>query len=195
VEDRALSFELLATVFGVIFVAELPDKTALAAVVLATRHRPWPVFLGAALALSVQSVVAVAAGSLVARLDPQYVHLGSGIVFLICAVLMWRRRSDDDDEADAVERGFWRSLWTTFVVIFLAEWGDLTQIGTATLEARYGDWPTVLVGSVAALWCVTALAVIVGSRLARVLSPRVTQRVAAVMFAIVGALLLVNALR
>ena len=190
-----MSFELLATVFGVIFVAELPDKTALAAVVLATRHRPWPVFLGAALALSVQSVVAVAAGSLVARLDPQYVHLGSGIVFLICAVLMWRRRSDDDDEADAVERGFWRSLWTTFVVIFLAEWGDLTQIGTATLEARYGDWPTVLVGSVAALWCVTALAVIVGSRLARVLSPRVTQRVAAVMFAIVGALLLVNALR
>jgi putative Ca2+/H+ antiporter (TMEM165/GDT1 family) len=188
-----MSFELLATVFGIIFVAELPDKTALAAVVLATRHRPWPVFLGSALALSVQSVVAVAAGSLVGQLDPRYVHVGAGIVFLVCAVLMWLRRSDADEGGEAPD-GFWRSLWTTFVVIFVAEWGDLTQIGTATLQARYGDWPTVLVGSVLALWCVTAVAVLVGNRLKRVLSPRVTQRVAAVVFAVVGVLLLVGAL-
>jgi putative Ca2+/H+ antiporter (TMEM165/GDT1 family) len=189
-----MQLELFATVFGIIFIAELPDKTALAAVVLATRHRPLPVFLGAALALSVQSAVAVGAGSLVAQLDPRYVHLGSGIVFIICAVVMWLRRGDDDDEADAADRGFWRSLWTTFVVIFIAEWGDLTQIGTATLAARYADWPTILAGSIAALWCVTAIAVLVGNRLARVLKPKVTQRVAAVVFAAVGVLLLVNAL-
>ena len=188
-----MSFQLLATVFGIIFVAELPDKTALAAVVLATRHRPLPVFLGSSLALSVQSVVAVAAGSLVGQLDPRYVHAGSGIVFLACAVFMWLRRGDDDEHGDAPD-GFWRSLWTTFVVIFIAEWGDLTQIGTAALQARYGDWPTVLLGSVVALWCVTAVAVLVGNRLKRVLSPRVTQRVAAVVFAIVGMLLLLGAL-
>jgi putative Ca2+/H+ antiporter (TMEM165/GDT1 family) len=189
-----MSLELLATVFGIIFIAELPDKTALAAVVLATRHRPLPVFLGAAFALSVQSVVAVGAGSLVAQLDPRYVHLGSGIVFLVCAVLMWLRRGDGDDKADEADRGFWRSLWTTFVVIFIAEWGDLTQIGTATLAARYADWLTILVGSIAALWCVTAVAVLVGNRLGRALSPRVTQRVAAVVFAAVGVALLAGAL-
>ena len=189
-----MSLELFATVFGVIFIAELPDKTALAAVVLATRHRPWPVFFGSALALSVQSVVAVAAGSLVALLDPRYVHIGSGVVFLVCAVLMWIRREDAEEEAETGDRGFWRSLWTTFVVIFIAEWGDLTQIGTATLQARYGAWVTVLVASVAALWCVTAVAVLVGNRLGKALSPRITQRVAAVVFAGVGVWLVVGSL-
>ena len=62
--SRMTALELFATVFGVIFVAELPDKTALAALVLATRHRPLPVWLGASLALTVQSAVAVGAGSL-----------------------------------------------------------------------------------------------------------------------------------
>ena len=190
-----MSLELFASVFGIIFVAELPDKTALAAVVLATRHRPWPVFFGSALALSVQSIVAVVAGSFVGMLDARYVHLGSGIVFLVCAVLMWRRRGDDDEEGETVAQGFWRSLWTTFVVIFIAEWGDLTQIGTAALQARYGDWLTVLLASIAALWSVTAVAVLVGNRLGKALSPRITQRVAAVVFAVVGALLVVTAVR
>jgi putative Ca2+/H+ antiporter (TMEM165/GDT1 family) len=178
----------------VIFVAELPDKTALAAVVLATRHRPWPVLIGSGLALTVQSVVAVAAGSLIGRLDPRYVHIGSGIVFLVCAVLMWLRRSDDDDDHEAAEHGFWRALWTTFVVIFIAEWGDLTQIGTATLEARYEAWVTVLLASTAALWAVTAVAVLVGNRLGKALNPRFTQKAAAIVFAAIGGLLLAGAL-
>jgi putative Ca2+/H+ antiporter (TMEM165/GDT1 family) len=189
-----VSLELFATVFGVIFIAELPDKTAVAAVVLATRHRPWPVFLGSALALSVQSIVAVAAGSFLALIDPRYVRIGSGIVFLACAVAMWFRRGDDDDERDDGNRGFWREFTTTFVIIFIAEWGDLTQIGTAALQARYDAWPTVLVASIAALWSVTALAVLVGNRLGRLLDPNLTQRIAAIVFVVVGVLLLVGAI-
>lgn len=190
-----MSLQLFATVFGIIFVAELPDKTALASVVLATRHRALPVFLGAALALSVQSVVAVAAGSLFTRLDPRYVHLGSGVLFLVCAVAMWLRKPDAESSTANDEPGaFWRSLWATFVVIFIAEWGDLTQIGTAALQARYASWPTVLVASIAALWCVTAIAVTVGNRAGKLLDPRVTRIVAAVVFAIVGVVLLVSAL-
>ena len=151
-------------------------------------------FLGSALALSVQSVVAVTAGSFVARLDPRYVHVGAGIVFLVCAVLMWSRQRDADEADQPSEQGFGRSLATTFVVIFIAEWGDLTQIGTAALEARYSAWVTVLVASIAALWCVTALAVLVGNRLGKTLSPKLTQRAAAIAFATVGVLLLVGAL-
>jgi putative Ca2+/H+ antiporter (TMEM165/GDT1 family) len=139
-------------------------------------------------------VTAVVAGSFIARIDPRYVHVAAGIAFLVCAVLMWLRRSDDEDPHEAADHGFWRSLWTTFAAIFIAEWGDLTQIGTATLESRYGEWLTVLSASIAALWCVTALAVFVGNRLGRALSPRVTQRVAAIVFAIVGALLVADAL-
>jgi putative Ca2+/H+ antiporter (TMEM165/GDT1 family) len=139
-------------------------------------------------------VVAVTAGSFVALLDPRYVHVASGVVFLGCAVLMWLRRGDDDEQNENADHGFWRSLWTTFVVIFIAEWGDLTQIGTAALQARYSAWATVLVASIAALWCVTAVAVLVGNRLGRALSPRITQRAAAIVFAAVGVLLVLGAL-
>jgi Ca2+/H+ antiporter, TMEM165/GDT1 family len=82
------TLELFGTVFGVILIAELPDKTALAALVLATRHRAAPVFLGAASALTVQSVVAVAAGSLLAELPHEYVRIGSGALFLVCTIII-----------------------------------------------------------------------------------------------------------
>jgi putative Ca2+/H+ antiporter (TMEM165/GDT1 family) len=179
-------------VFGVIFVAELPDKTALAALVLATRHRPLPVFLGASLALTVQSVIAVAAGSLLAKLPEAYVHIGAGVLFLGCAVLMWIRKPDDDEEhkKETKPAGFLGALWTVFVVVFVAEWGDLTQIGTAGFQAKYHDWFTILVASSLALWAVAAIAVFIGNRAARFLSPKVTQKVAAVVFAAIGVLLI-----
>jgi putative Ca2+/H+ antiporter (TMEM165/GDT1 family) len=80
-------------------------------------------------------------------------------------------------------------------VIFIAEWGDLTQLGTAALEARYHAWVTVLLASIAALWCVAALAVFVGNRAGRLLDPHLTQKIAAVIFLIVGVVLLAQALR
>jgi hypothetical protein len=112
---------LLASVFGVIFVAELPDKTALAALALATRHRPVPVLLGAASALTIQSAVAVGAGRLVSLLPSRPVHVASGLLFLVSAVLMWRRKEDDDEVADRDAPGFWRSTWLVFAVVFVAE--------------------------------------------------------------------------
>ena len=189
-----MSLSLFATVFGVIFVAELPDKTALATLVLATRHRAAPVFLGASLALTIQSIVAVGAGSLLARLPASYVHLGSGLLFLVCAVLMWIRKPEVEEEDELKPKaGFWRVLWTVFAVVFVAEWGDLTQIGTAAFEARYHAWLTITLASVAALWCVAALAVFVGNKAGKLLDPHVTQKIAAVIFAIVGVALLAGA--
>jgi putative Ca2+/H+ antiporter (TMEM165/GDT1 family) len=189
-----MSLSLFGTVFGIIFIAELPDKTALAALVLATRHKAAPVFLGTALALSVQSAVAVLAGSLFGRLDPRYVHIGSGAVFIVFAAMMWFRKGDEKAPEAKEATGFWRALATTFGVIFIAEWGDLTQLGTAALEARYHAWVTVLVASMAALWCVAALAVFVGNRAGRLLDPHVTQKVAAAIFLIVGIVLVANAI-
>ena len=189
------TIELFGTVFGVIFIAELPDKTALATLVLATRHKALPVFLGAGLALTVQSIVAVGAGSLLAQLPVRYVRVGSGLLFIACAVLMWIRKEEDEEAAEAREKaGFWRALWTVFAVVFVAEWGDLTQIGTAAFEARYHAWLTIMAASVAALWCVAGLAVFVGNRAGKLLDPKVTQKIAAVIFLGVGVVLLVGAL-
>jgi putative Ca2+/H+ antiporter (TMEM165/GDT1 family) len=186
-----ISPSLFATVFGVIFLAELPDKTALAALILATRHRPLPVFLGASLALTLQSIIAVAAGSLLAELPSPVVHVGSGLLFIGCALLMWFRKHEDEAITRETEEkaGFWSALWTVFLVVFVAEWGDLTQIGTAGFEAKWHAWLTILLASSLALWSVAAIAVFVGNRAGKLLDPKLTQRVAAVAFMIIGVLL------
>lgn len=192
----SLSFDLhvFLSVFGVIFVAELPDKTALAALVLATKHRPLPVFLGAAVALTVQSLVAIAAGGLLSLLPARPVHIGAGVLFLVFAVMMWRRDDEDEEhtlkEAPARPPSFLRAFATVFGVVFAAEWGDLTQLGTAALAARYAQPVTVFLGATLALWCVAGLAVFIGHRAGKLLNPRVTKRVAAVVFAALGLLLI-----
>ena len=190
------TLQLFLYVFGVIFVAELPDKTALAALVLATHLEPIPVFLGSALALTVQSVVAVAAGSVLSLLPIRIVHLGSGVLFLTFAFFMWRRQPDGRAAHSEIEQGsstrpnFRRALWIVFVVVFMAEWGDLTQLGTAALAAHYRDPLTVFLGAMCALWAVAALAVLAGHRAGRLIDPERTKKIAAVVFALVGVLLI-----
>jgi putative Ca2+/H+ antiporter (TMEM165/GDT1 family) len=183
---------LFFSVFGVVFVAELPDKTALAALVLATRHRPLPVLVGAGLALTIQSVVAVAAGHLVSLLPPRPVHILAGALFLASAVVMWRRK--EESEADVKDRGegrgFLQAVWPVFVVVFIAEWGDLTQLATAALAARYHAPFVVFAGATLALWTVAAIAVFLGHRAGKLLDPHLTKRIAAILFALVGVALL-----
>ncbi len=187
---------LFFSVFGVIFVAELPDKTALAALVLATRHRPLPVLIGAATALTIQSLVAVVAGQLVSLLPKRPVHIFAGGLFLVSAVLMWRRKEGAEEHAKNGngQASFWGSLWLVFVVVFIAEWGDLTQLATAALAARYRSPYLVFAGATLALWAVAGLAVFVGHRAGRLLDPRLTKRIAGVLFALIGAALLAGLL-
>jgi Ca2+/H+ antiporter, TMEM165/GDT1 family len=192
------ALRLATYVFSVIFVAELPDKTALAALVLATRHKPMPVFLGAASALALQSGVAVAAGSLLSLLPRQAVHLGVAAAFLVSALLMWIRKEKDDpaplgaEEVKPVALPFWRSLATTFGVVFLAEWGDLTQFATAAFAARERSPWLIFGAATLALWLVAAVAVALGNRAARWIHPRLMQRAAALLFLGIGIATLVG---
>jgi Ca2+/H+ antiporter, TMEM165/GDT1 family len=187
--------KLFASIFAVIFVAELPDKTALASLVLATRHRPLPVLLGAAAALAIQSLVAVLAGSLLALLPARAVHIGSGVLFLVSAVVMWRKHDEEVATGkDEGQVGLWKAFTMSFMVVFVAEWGDLTQIATASFAARYKQPVLVFGAATAALWAVATVAVIAGNRAGHLLNPRVTQRIAAGLFALVGVLLIAGIL-
>jgi len=179
------------TVFTVIFLLELPDKTALAALLLATRHRPLPVFLGAAAAFVIQSAVAVAAGSLLSLLPREPIRIGAGILFLGMAALLVRRnlRKDEADEKRAVEQEevrHRRPFMTAFTVVFVAEWGDLTQLATAALQARYQQPVVVFVASTLALWAVSAIAVALGNRLGAWIPERPLQFAAAGVMVLVA---------
>jgi Ca2+/H+ antiporter, TMEM165/GDT1 family len=186
---------LAITVFGVIFVLELPDKTALAALLLATRHRPVPVFLGVAAAFVVQSAVAVFAGTLFALLPREPVRIGAGLLFLVMAGVLVRRnlRHEEVEEEEQIAREepkHRRAAVTAFSVVFLAEWGDLTQLATAALQARYRDALVVFCGATAALWAVSALAVGLGNRLGALVPEVPLQWGAAAIMVVVGILLI-----
>jgi len=187
------------TVFTVIFLLELPDKTALAALLLATRHRPLPVFLGAAAAFVIQSAVAVAAGSLLSLLPREPIRIGAGILFLGMAALLVRRnlRKDEADEQRAVEQEevrHRRPFMTAFTVVFVAEWGDLTQLATAALQARYQQPVVVFVAATLALWAVSAIAVALGNRLGAWIPERPLQFAAAGVMVLVAIALITGLL-
>jgi putative Ca2+/H+ antiporter (TMEM165/GDT1 family) len=186
---------LFCTIFAVIFVAELPDKTALASLVLATRHRAMPVLLGAAAALAIQSLVAIIAGSLLALLPARAVHIGSGALFLVSAVVMWLKKDEEPEaDKDGGQVGFAKAFTMSFMVVFVAEWGDLTQIATATFAAHSRQPVLVFCAATAALWSVATIAVILGHRAKHLLNPKIAQRIAAVLFALVGSALIAGIL-
>jgi len=191
------ALHIFLSVFAVIFVAELPDKTALAALVLATRHKPLPVFVGASLALTVQSLIAVTAGRLLSLLPQRYVHIAAGGIFVVSAFLMWRRKEEEPAHQKSdqpKEEGFWRTLWLVFGVVFIAEWGDLTQFATAALAANYHAPVLVFAAATLALWAVAGIAVFIGHRASKLISPQLTQKIAAVLFLFIGVALLTGLL-
>jgi len=176
--------------FALIFVAELPDKTALAVVILASRNHPWAVFYGAAGAFLVQNLVAVLFGSLFGLISPHVIHVLSGLLFLLFAVLMWVREQEAKKAASQKGADFLKTVGASFMVIFIAEWGDLTQLASATLVAKTHQPLVIFVSSTLALWATTLLAILLGHYTKKAIDPKPLQRIAAVVFALVGILLL-----
>jgi putative Ca2+/H+ antiporter (TMEM165/GDT1 family) len=180
------------TVFGLVFLGELPDKTAVATLVLGARYRPLPVWLGVAGAFAVHVVVAVAVGGLIAQLPRTPVELVTGALFLVGAVLLLRSSPASEDEVPEVHGH--RVALGAFGAILAAEFGDLTQILTATLAARYDSPVAVGVGAVTALWTVAGIAVLAGRSLLRVVPLRRVQQLAAAVLLVLAVLSLVSAL-
>jgi putative Ca2+/H+ antiporter (TMEM165/GDT1 family) len=185
--------------FALIFVAELPDKTALATLALATRFRTRDVVLGAWLAFAVQTAIAVAAGSLLHLLPARPVRIAAGIGFLLFALLALRHDEDVETEeeqrqAEAAKTRRLQPWLASFLVVFAAEFGDLTQISTANLVAQTREPLAVGIGALLALWATTVIATFTGTQSSRFLRPRLLQRLSAALFAIVGIVVLVQAL-
>jgi putative Ca2+/H+ antiporter (TMEM165/GDT1 family) len=183
-----LSFAVIAVVFGVIFLAELPDKTALASLMLGTRYRASYVFAGVAAAFLVHVALAIAAGSLLTLLPHRWVQGVVGVLFLGGAAVLLLSKGEDDEEVRApADQSFWKVAGAGFMLILVAEFGDLTQIMTATLAARYSDPVSVGIGAVLALWAVGALGIFGGRMLMkRVPLKLITKVAAAVMVVLAG---------
>ncbi|GAA3764315.1 TMEM165/GDT1 family protein [Streptomyces tremellae] len=185
-----ISFTVMAIVFGVIFLAELPDKTALAGLMLGTRYRASYVFAGVAAAFAVHVALAIAAGSVLTLLPHRLVQGVVGVLFLAgAAILLFKKDEEEDDESvrAPADQSFWKVAGAGFMLILVAEFGDLTQIMTANLAARYDSPVSVGVGAVLALWAVGGLGILGGRTLMKHVPLRlITKIAAAVMVALAG---------
>jgi Ca2+/H+ antiporter, TMEM165/GDT1 family len=187
-----MSFTAAAATFVAVLPAELPDKTILACLILSSRYRPGFVFTGAAAGFAAQVVLSVAAGGALSLLPHRLVAAFAAAAFLVGAVLLWRHKPEqasDDEEAgqDGLRTGFLPVAGTAFAVIFLAEFGDLTQIMTVSLAARFHDPIAVGAGATLALWTAAALAILAGWRLLKYLPVHwLTRGAAVVMLVLAG---------
>jgi Ca2+/H+ antiporter, TMEM165/GDT1 family len=200
-----VTFRSALTAFTMVFPAELPDKSMFATLVLTSRfRRPVVVWCGVAAAFSIHVVVAVTAGSLIHRLPERLVGGVTALLFAVGAVLLWRESKEPGDESTLTTSesltdrqtgpGTAASiaptttrlrtvLLTSFVTVGLAEWGDLTQLATASLAADRGDPFGVGIGAYVALLSVAALAAFTGRWIVRVVPLQMVRRVAAALFA------------
>lgn len=203
---------MVGTAFALIFPAELPDKTFLASLVLSTRFRALPVWLGVVAAFLVQCLLAVTAGGLIALLPRTPVLLAAAALFAFGSFVLFRGAGAGADEDAEAERAReeqrvgatagagsgtatpWRAGATSFLVLFLAEFGDLSQLLTAGLVVRLRDPVSVFLGSWLALATVAALAVLAGQTLLRRMRLSLLRGIGGSVCALLAVLTLIEAL-
>jgi putative Ca2+/H+ antiporter (TMEM165/GDT1 family) len=182
-----ITLSITALVFGVVFLAELPDKTALAGLMLGTRYRASYVFAGVAAAFAVHVTLAVAAGSVLTLLPHRLVQALVGVLFLAGAAMLMLKKDDGEEELrKPADQSFWKVSAAGFMLILVAEFGDLTQIMTANLAARFGDPLSVGLGAVLALWSVAGIGVLGGRTLMKYVPLRLVTRAAALLMLALG---------
>jgi Ca2+/H+ antiporter, TMEM165/GDT1 family len=199
-----MDLAVIAVTFGAIFIVELPDKTFIAALVLSTRYKPLAVWIGVGLAFGVQTLVAVTAGALATLLPDVLIKSVAFLIFLLGAVVLVRtapgadeaeKAQEEEFEAAAAEpKTFFKAAVASFLVLFAAEWGDLSQLLTISFVTKYHERVEVFIGAWAALLTVSGLAVIAGRVLLRYLKLSLLHYVGAAVCLVLAVVTLVEVL-
>ena len=189
-----MDLAVIALSFAAIFVVELPDKTFIATLVLSTRYRGILVWIGVGTAFAVQTLIAVSVGRVITFLPEDAVRVVAAAIFLVGAILLIREAPKADADEAKTEAAFLEktseakagggktglaAVVASFVVLFAAEWGDLSQLLTISLVGKYEDPVSVFAGAWGALLAVSALACIAGRWLLKHVSLRLVHYVGA----------------
>ncbi|MFC9786830.1 TMEM165/GDT1 family protein [Rhodococcus sp. NPDC127528] len=180
--------------FGVIFVAELGDKSQLMAMTFALRYRWWVVIGGITMATTVVHLVSVGVGHYLGVAIPtNVISIVGGLAFLVFALWTLRGDSLSEDEENKAARVGTSAFLAVASAFFLAELGDKTMLATITLAAD-NDWVGVWIGSTVGMVAADALAIVVGAVLGKHLPERFIQLAAATLFLVFGVMLLLEGL-
>jgi Ca2+/H+ antiporter, TMEM165/GDT1 family len=183
--------ESLLAALGLVFIAELGDKTQLVALGFGARHRLAPVLTGVVIAYMATNLLSVVVGGLLgATLPTRAIGLGGGVLFLgFAAWTLWKDDEDDDDEGAATGDG--SIVLSVATAMFVAELGDKTMLATATLAAQ-GNPVLVWIGATVGIILAGTLGVLLGRVFGARLPERATRIGSAVLFAVFGLVLIVT---
>jgi putative Ca2+/H+ antiporter (TMEM165/GDT1 family) len=204
--ENTLDWPILFTTLSLVFVAELGDKTQLAVVTQTCKHRrPWPVFLGASLALTLVSLLGALGGQLIGQLiSPAALRIAAAVAFVVMGAIIAREalrayRASAQEEAcpsvlpgEACQTGpgwSWPAFSSTLGLLFVAELGDKTQLAIFSLASKHGSPWAVFVGGSLALTLVTVLGILGGQGLCRIIPERILLAVSAAAFVGMGVLI------
>jgi len=191
----------LLSAFGLVFIAELGDKTQLAVMTQTCKfRRPWPVFLGGSLALTAVTALGALGGSVLGELIPaEVIRLVAAVAFVVMGLLIWREATKAEDaecvtdvecvmDGARASRWNWQAFGTTFTLLFFAELGDKTQLAVLGLASKQAAL-LVFAGGALALTVVTALGVIGGQQLTRWIPEKLLLKLSAAAFVVMGVLM------
>lgn len=184
--------ESLFAALGLVFVAELGDKTQLVALGFGARHRLVPVLTGVTIAYMATNLLSVVVGGLLgATLPSRAIGLGGGVLFLAFAAWTLRSGDDDGDDSGAATASHRSVVMSVATAMFIAELGDKTMLATATLAAK-GNPVLVWIGATVGIILAGALGVLLGRTFGARLPERATRIGSAVLFAAFGLALIVT---
>ncbi|WP_375748255.1 TMEM165/GDT1 family protein [Vibrio sp. HN007] len=192
-----MSIELLTTSllsFGVIFLAEIGDKSQLVCMTLAARHKPKPIILGSIAAFAVLNFLAVSVGNGLTHLIPhQWLLYSSAALFTAFGIKSLFTSEEDEEEESIVAKSSKSIFVTTFTLIFLAELADKTQLAVVTMSTNYS--PVVIwLSATAALGATSVMGVLLGRKLLSRINANLMHKVSGLFFILIAALLLFNGL-
>ena len=183
------ALDAILTSLGLVFVAELGDKTQILALLLAARLRqPWTILGGMVLAVAANHLLAGGIGiALAQRMSPQHLRWVLALAFLAMAAWLLIPDKVDTPRHHPRERNV---FLTALAAFFLAEMGDKTQIATVALAARFHSLALVMVGSTLGILAADAPVIWFGERITRRLPGVQLRRISAALFAGFGAAIL-----
>jgi putative Ca2+/H+ antiporter (TMEM165/GDT1 family) len=203
-----MDWSALLSTLGLIFVAELGDKTQLAVVTQVCRYRrPWAVFLGASTALAAVTALGAIGGQVLGQIIPgTTLRTAAALAFVAMGILVGREAAragtaksrsgvacelPEDTPVDCSPRSAWdwKAFSATLGLLFIAELGDKTQLAVLSLAGKYRDTWSVFLGGALALTLVTALGVVGGQGLCKLIPERVLLWISAVAFTAMGVLM------
>ena len=202
-----MDWSTLLSTLGLVFVAELGDKTQLAVVTQTCKHRkPWAVFLGASTALIIVTAIGAIGGQILGQFIPERVlRIVAALAFVVMGGLIIReamkaKKKALEDACGCVEETDcaptsawdWRAFSSTFGLLFVAELGDKTQLAVLSLAGKRGDVWSVFIGGALALTLVTVLGVVGGQGLCKLIPERLLLWISAIAFVVMGILMAVG---